>query len=259
MSFQGKVVLITGASSGLGSEMAVQFARAGAKIGLVARRADRLAAVAKELTAGGATVAVRAADVADRPALLAALRSLEDTLGPCDILVANAGVSGAVGVGGFDADKAFAVYQTNVYGALVAIEAVLPSMLARCAGQIVGVSSLASYRAYPTSHPYCASKAALSAHLEGLRAELAPRGIAVTTLCPGFIKTEMTAVNKFPMPLLMECDVAVRRMLGAIAAKTPVYNFPRRLYWGIKASRLLPSSVIARLAKPMTDGDWKKG
>lgn len=258
MVFQNQVVLITGASSGLGREMALQLAQAGAKVGLVARRQERLDEIAQAVRAAGGTVALRTADVADRHGLVSALRALEAELGPCDILIANAGVSGAVSVQKFDADTAFAVYKTNVLGALSAIEAVLPSMLKRRSGHIVGISSLASYRAFPTSHPYCASKSALSAHLEGLRAELRPSGIAVTTICPGFIKTEMTAVNGFPMPFLQDCDVGVRRILRAVAAKHAVFNFPRRLYWMIKASRLVPEFMMARLTKPMTAGKWKK-
>lgn len=258
MAFRDQVVLITGASSGLGREMALQLARAGAKLGLVARRKERLDELAREIKALGATVATRAADVADRAGIVGALRALEAELGPCDILIANAGVGNGVSVHKFDADAAFSIYKTNVFGALCSIEAVLPSMLARRSGHIVGISSLASYRAFPTTHPYSATKSALSAHLEGLRAELRPSGIAVTTVCPGFIKTEMTAVNSFPMPFLQECDAAVRRILGAIASKQAVFNFPRRLYWMMKASRLMPEFVMARVAKPMTAGKWNK-
>lgn len=257
MSFRDQVVLITGGSSGIGRELALQLARSGARVGLVARRRELLDEIVRAAPTG-ARVAVRAADVTDRPALIAALRGLEAELGACDVLVANAGIGNAVPVDAFDAAKAFSLYHVNVLGALAAFEAVLPGMLARGRGHLVGISSLAAYRSYPTSHPYCATKVALSAHLEGLRAELRPRGIAVTTICPGFIKTEMTAVNKFPMPLLMDCDVAVRRILGAIAAKKAVFSFPRRLYWAILASRILPEAFIAKLSAPMTKGQWKK-
>lgn len=254
----GQVALITGASAGLGRELARQLGARGLKVGLMARRTELLAEVeAAAKAAGSPATASAACDVADRASVEVAVQSLVAVLGPCDVMIANAGIGYPCPVRSFDADKTWRIYQVNVQGALNAFAAVMPAMLARKRGQLVGISSLASYRSFPESHAYCASKAALSSQLEGMRAELKPRGITVTTICPGFIKTDMTAGNNFTMPFLMECEPAVARIVGAIERRARVYNFPRRLYWAIKASRLIPDIIFDKLATPPTGKPYK--
>ncbi len=255
--FTNQVVIITGASSGIGRAMALQLARAGAKVGLVARRADKIAALQAEIEAAGGKASCQTADVVDREALRSAVKALEEALGPCDVMIANAGVADVVRAHKLDAARAEAIYRTNVFGVLNAFEAVIPGMVQRQRGRLVGISSLAAYRSFPETHAYCASKAAVNSQLEGLRLELRSRGIGVTTICPGFIKSEITAKNQMPMPFLMETDRGAERILGAIARGAAVFNFPRRLYWLIKLSRLVPEAIVARFSTPPPGKSFK--
>jgi short-subunit dehydrogenase len=129
-------------------------------------------------------------------------------------------------------------------GAVYAVEAFLPAMLGRHSGHIVGVSSMAAYRGFPLTNAYCASKAALNVFLEGLRAEISDRGVKVTTVCPGFVRTPMTARNTGPMPFLMDADVAARRILGAVRRGRRVYNFPWPMAALMALVRLLPGGLL---------------
>lgn len=135
-------------------------------------------------------------------------------------------------------------FRINLMGVIYTVSAALPEMLARKDGHLVAVSSLAAYRGLPSESAYCASKAAVNVYMDGLRMHLRGTGVRVTTICPGFIKTPMTATNKFHMPQLMEADYAARKMIGAIKAGRKVYNFPWRLHMLIKMSRWLPDGAM---------------
>src|SRR4029077_16382265 len=118
------------------------------------------------------------------------------------------------------------MFRINTLGVVYSVEAVLPSMLERGRGHLAAVSSQAAYKGLPGESAYCASKAAVNAYLEGLRIQLRGHNVAVTTVCPGFVPTPMTAVNEFKMPFLMEADEAARRIVRALARRRKVYNFP---------------------------------
>jgi short-subunit dehydrogenase len=245
MGFAGKVVYITGASSGLGRAMAVEFARRGAALGVLARREDRLRQLCDEVKGGGARIEYAVADAADRAGMRSGLQSLADRLGPCDVLVANAGVGASNTASELDVPAAEVCIRTNLLGPMYAIEAVLPAMLTRGTGHLVGVSSLAAFKGLPTAAAYCASKAGLNAYLESLRISLRPRNVAVTTICPGFVHTEMTAHND-RMMWVLEADVAARRMVRAIERRRKVYCFPpwmRALMW---LTKWAPDWAMAR-------------
>ncbi len=244
--FANQVAVVTGASSGIGWALAKELARAGAKVGLVARRREQLEKLAGEIVAAGGTAAVAAADVGDRQQVLAAVTGVREHLGPVDLLVANAGVGAPtlldpVNVG--DVEKMFRI---NVLGVVYAIEAVLPEMLRRGRGHLAAVSSLAAYKGLPGESAYCATKAAVNVYLEGLRIQLRDKGIAVTTICPGFVKTPMTAVNHFDMPWLLEADEAARRIVRALRRRPKVYNFPWQTTLMMKLTAWLPDWMVAR-------------
>src|SRR5262249_29868166 len=150
--------------------------------------------------------------IGDRQQTVAAIHELADTLGPVDLLVANAGVSTSTELDPPNTADVEAMFRVNVLGMVYAFEAVLPDMLRRPKGPLAALSSLASYKGLPGQAGYCASKAAINTYLEALRIQLRGRGVAVTTICPGFIRTPMTATHQFHMPFLMEPADAARRI-----------------------------------------------
>ena len=243
------VALITGASSGIGLELARRLAREGTKVALVARRRDLLEGLAAEIRAAGGTALALPCDVRERMPMHAAVAQAARDLGPIDLLIANAGVEHVIPADRFDAALFEDTIRTNLLGPVYAVEAALPAMLSRRAGHIVGVSSLAAYRGFPMTHAYCASKSALNAFLEGLRAEISDRGVRITTVCPGFVRTPMTVKNKGAMPFLLEPDDAARRILRAVRSGRRVYNFPWPMAALMALVRLLPSGVLDRAVR----------
>lgn len=258
MSFRDRVAIVTGASGGIGRALAVALARQGARVGAVARRAERLDELSREARAAGGSIEAAPADVADRQAVLATIRGLADKLGPVDLLIANAGVAEHTGVDPMNVPGVERMTRVNFLGVVYAFEAVLGPMLARDSGHLVAIASLAAYKGIPGSAGYCATKAAVMTYCESLRIELNGRGVAVTCVCPGFIATDMTARNPGPMPFLMPADRAADRILRALRRKPGVYDFPwpmRLLMW---ASRWAPDRFIARrvpiAASPRPEG-----
>lgn len=242
-----RTVAITGASSGIGYEMAKQFAAMGCQVGLMARREGPVQELAEKIEADGGRAVAVATDVTKREDVVAAFASIREELGPIDLVVANAGTGFPVKAENFDAEKAAWLYMVNVIGVLNCLEAALPEMIRARRGHIVGISSLAAYRSFPESHVYCASKAALNAQLEGLRAEVWRFGVHVTTICPGFIRTPLTDKNEFKMPFLLEPEDAVERMIRAIVRKKKVYNFPLPLYWLSLMTRWIPDRLLSQM------------
>jgi short-subunit dehydrogenase len=178
--------------------------------------------------------------------MLAAIHGLATQLGPVDLLIANAGVGMPTRLEPMNVLDIEEMFRVNTLGVVYAIEAVLPEMLCRGRGHLAAVSSLAAYKGMPGESAYCASKAAVNTYMEGLRIHLRDKGIAVTTLCPGFVRTPMTEVNQFHMPWLLEADVAARRMARALHRRRKVYNFPWQTSLLMKLTRWLPDWVMAR-------------
>lgn len=247
MSFANQVAVVTGASSGIGWELAKTLAARQCAVGVIARRQDRLEALVEEIRAAGGKAAWAVADVTDRTQTLAAFRSLRDALGPVDLLIANAGYGVPTFIEPINIDEIEATFKINTMGVIYAIEAVLPEMLQRGKGHLAAVSSLASYMGIPGESAYCASKAAVNAYMDGLRVQLRRRGVLVTTICPGFIHTPMTAHNTFRMPFVMNADRAAQLMLRAIERKKKVYNFPWQTAFLMKLSTWFPDWLSERV------------
>ncbi len=216
MAWNHRVAAITGASRGIGRAVALEIARRGTKVALLATREDLLRELAAEISATGGTALPVRCDVRSRDEVRRSLAAAAEALGPVDLLIASAGIGRPVPARAFDAGEAEEMYRVNVLGMLYAIEAVLPGMIAARAGRIVGLSSLASYRGFGDSATYCATKAAVNLQLEGLRVELRPLGIGVTTILPGFVRTDMTARNSFRMPFLVEPAYVAAKIVRAI-------------------------------------------
>lgn len=243
-SLSAQVAVVTGASSGIGWELARQLAAEGCKVGLIARREAPLRELSAKIAGEGGNAAVAVADVGSREQVEAAFGEIRARLGSVDLVIANAGVGRPTLHSPVNIADVEETFRINTLGVVYALSAALPEMLARKSGHLVAVSSLAGYRGLPAESAYCASKAAVNVYLDGLRIHLRGTGVRVTTICPGFVTTPMTATNKFPMPQLMTAEYAARRMIRAIKLGRKVYNFPWLLHLLVKLSRWLPDGVI---------------
>jgi short-subunit dehydrogenase len=244
-----KVVFLTGASSGIGKGLTLELGQRGAKLGLVARRADALVEIVKELETKGAKAVALPADVQDAAALGVAADHLRSEFGPIDVLIANAGVGGATSAAtNLQPEQVAKVININLLGAANSVAAVLPEMIRRRSGHLVAVSSLAGYRGLPKSAAYCASKAGLSVFFESVRLDLIGKGVGVTIIHPGFIKTPLTAGREATMPFLMELDDAVKKMVRAIEKGKKSYSFPWQLAAVVRAGMLMPNFMYDWIA-----------
>lgn len=232
-------VFITGASSGLGEALARHYADTGATLGLFARREAELARVAAALAP--ATVATYCGDVRDVDALCRAASDFLAHFGAPDVVIANAGVSrGTLTSEAVDMQAFQAVFDTNVQGMIQTFHPFLAAMTQARGGALVGVASVAGFRGLPGSGAYSASKAAAISYLESLRVELRGSGVAVVTICPGFISTPMTARNPYRMPFLIAPDKAARLIALAVARRRRHYVLPWQMAWAGRALKLLP-------------------
>ena len=241
MFWQDKNVMITGASSGIGRGLALELARRGAKVGLIARRAENLTDSVREIESANGKALALPADVMDADSLSKAAERMRSNFGPIDLLIANAGVGATVDGAELKGSEVASVINVNVLGAANSVEAVVPEMVKRGKGHLVVISSLAAYRGLPKSAAYCASKAAVSAFFESLRLDLQPRGIDVTIIHPGFIKTPLTAGRQAQMPFLMELDEAVAKIIRAIERRKKSYAFPWQLASLVRMGLILPN------------------
>lgn len=237
--------VVTGASSGIGRSLALRIGRAGEPVALLARSRERLESTAAEIEAVGGRAIAIVCDVTDRAAVAAAMRRAEAALGPVSRLVANAGGAAPTAVDPFEAEHVADVFDLNLMGVVHCIEAVLPGMLERGTGQLVAVSSLASYRGLPGSAAYSAAKAALTNLMEGLRIDLRPRGITVTVVAPGFVQNKPGKHRG--KPFRVDLESASERIWAAIRSGRGYYAFPRSLVALAWLGRTLPAAWYDRL------------
>jgi short-subunit dehydrogenase len=247
-----RVILITGASSGIGAALAVHYARPGVRLALTGRDAARLEAVAERCRGAGAELRTAVLDVANADALAGWIEAI-DAERPLDLLIANAGISG--GTGGpvapdgllEPAAQVRAILAANVDGLINTVLPALRRMAARGRGQIALMSSLAGFRGLPGTPTYCASKSLVRTWAEGLRPDYARLGVEINALCPGYVKSPMTDRNDFPMPFLLSAERAARIIARGLAANRARIVFPRRLYWVLRAAAALPEALLDRV------------
>ena len=237
-------VFITGASSGLGAALARHYAAQGAQLGLVARRADKLAPFADELPG----CAIYALDVRDRPAMQAAAADFIARFGVPDIVIAAAGISvGTLTEHATDIEVFQAVMDINVIGMVVTFQPFVAAMRNTHGGVLAGIASVAGIRGLPGGAAYSASKAAAITYLESLRVEFFGSGVAVTTISPGYIVTPMTAVNPYPMPFILPADVAAAKIAHAIARRRRYVTLPWQMALVALVLGVLPRALYDRL------------
>ncbi len=252
-----RTVLITGASSGIGGALARAYAATGRRLALTGRDAGRLEAMAGRCREAGAAVETTLLDVRDADGLAGWIGAVfaDATL---DLVIANAGISGGTGDGGEDAEQSRRIFEINVQGVANTVHPAAARMAGQPArngqrGQIALMSSLAAFRGFPSAPAYCASKAAVRVLGEALRGDLGERGIAVNVICPGYVKSAMTDVNDFHMPMLMETADAARLILRGLARNRARIAFPRSIYFAVRLIAALPpaltDSLLARLPK----------
>lgn len=234
-----RTIVITGASSGIGEALALAYAAPGIVLALTGRDAARLEDVAARTRARGAEVRTAVPDVADRAAMAGWLTEL-DAGSPVDLVIANAGISAGTGRSGETEEQARRIFQVNVEGVLNTVHPLIPAMRRRRRGQLALMSSLAGFRGFPGAPAYCASKAAVRSYGEGLRGELEPDGVEVSVICPGFVRSRMTAVNDFPMPFLMDAAPAAAIIRRGLERNRARIAFPLPMYLASWLAGALP-------------------
>lgn len=245
-----RVVVITGASSGLGAALAAAYAGPQTALGLIGRNSERLAATAAVCRAVGASVETALIDVADGPALAAWLGEF-DRAHPVELLIANAGTSAGPDPEspGEPASLTLRQLGVNLIGAVHTIAPLVPLMCGRGRGRIVAIASVAAFRGLPYSPGYCASKAGLRAYAEALRPRLAPRGVGVTVVCPGFFTSPMTDRWEGPTPFLATGERAARRIKRGIDRGCARISFPWPLVLGMRLCDLAPALIGDRIMR----------
>jgi short-subunit dehydrogenase len=239
-----RTILVTGASSGLGAALARNYAAPGVRLVLVGRNADRLEQVAEGCRDAGAEVVTGLFDVGEAEPLGSWLAE-RDAERPFDLLIAAAGVSAGASKAGDPegVDLAAMQVRTNLLGTIHTIEPLLPRLIARRHGQVAVVASIAGLRGLPYSVGYSASKAGIRAYGEALRALLAPRGVAVSVIVPGFFDTPMTDRWKGPTPFMVGLDRMVKEIRRGLDAKRARITFPHLLAFGTRIADLLPARI----------------
>jgi short-subunit dehydrogenase len=244
-------VLVTGASSGLGREMARQLGARGFRVAVTARREDELRETARQVESAGGECLALIGSVTDREAVARHHAAIQERWNGLDWAILNAGIGDAVDARHFSADVCHRVLATNVGGAANWLEAVLPGMIAARSGLVAGVSSLAAWRGLPGAGAYSASKAALSTLLESTRVDLRGTGVDVVIVCPGFIRNRSAEPgDERGRPFLLDLEDGVRRLLTGIERRKRIVHFPWQLSYPMRY-------VVRNL--PARSYDWLVG
>ncbi len=240
-------ILITGASSGIGAELAKQYANEGITLYLTARNELRLKEVKNTCTKKGAKVHTKILDIKDKPSVTKWISSIKEI----DLIIANAGISAGTGGGGESVEQVENIFQTNIDGVINTVHPAIDTMKKHKKGQIAIISSLAGYRGLPSSPAYSASKAAVKVYGESLRGVLQKEGISLSVVTPGYIKTPMTDVNDFPMPFIVDVEKAASIIIRKLKKNTSRIAFPFPLYFVVWLMSCLPpfitDPIFARL------------
>jgi NAD(P)-dependent dehydrogenase (short-subunit alcohol dehydrogenase family) len=241
VELNGKVAWVVGASSGIGAAVASELVSRGWTVAISARRAEQLREVS-----GGDMLTVPL-DVTDAASVMAAAARVHQELGPVDLAVLSAGYWKQMDPADWDTEIFDQHVRVNLIGMSNSIAAVLPGMLQRHHGVIAGISSVAGYRGLAGSEAYGATKAAQINLLESLRVHIARTGVRVTTVCPGFVRTDLTAGNPFPMPFIIDAGQAARFICDGLERERTEIVFPARMALLMKTARLVPARAWTAL------------
>ena len=246
--FHGKVVFITGASSGIGEALATELAGFSTRLALFARRRERLEALAEAVRQKGAEGAMALpGDVRDPESLKRAVQEVQSAWGRIDAGVLSAGVGQPTTLRKYNMDRMRETLEINLLGVVYTTGALLPVFRQQGGGLLVGISSLVDRRGSPLNLAYCASKAGVTSFLEGVRAGCAREGIRVVIVKPGFVRTPMSAKNRFSMPFLVESDAAAKAILRGIRRGKRTILFPWPMACLVALCNRLPGRLYDRL------------
>lgn len=248
MNLKNKTVLITGASSGLGYDLAKGLAKENCNLILLARRIEKLKELQNEIDLTGGNSTIYECDVSKKENVQSVFNKIFSEFENVDIVILNSGVSHRAWIKNFNSAHAEEIFNVNVMGIIYCVEAILPYFIKRKSGMIVGVSSLADARGFPGSGFYCASKSAATTFLESLRVEAKNYGIKVLTVKPGFVKTPMTDKNEFKMPFLLDVSESTKQIINGIKKEKRIIHYPAQLVFLIRILKLMPASLFEYLA-----------
>ncbi len=244
----GRLVFITGASSGIGQALAWRFYQAGYSLALVARRTEETLAWAQSINIQSDRYKIYSADVSVVDSIVAAGQACLAQQGVPDVVIASAGISVGVDTAERgDIDVMVKVLATNTVGTAATFHPFIEPMTRRGSGALVGIGSVAGIRGLPGHGAYCASKAGVISYCESLRGELRSCGVKVVTICPGYIDTPLTRKNRYSMPFLMQVDDFAAKTVQAIEAGVTYCVIPWQMGVVAKLMRLLPNWLFDRL------------
>lgn len=247
-----KHILITGGSSGIGEALALHYAAPEVMLSLSGRNAERLEAVCSACREVGAEASGEALDVRDRGAMARWIESADAKL-PIDLVVANAGTNTTALRVGDLSEAADQVFDINVGGVFNTLHPALSAMRARGRGQIAIVSSIAGYQGLAATPAYSASKAAIKAYGEALRGRYEREGVEINVICPGFVVSRMTAVNKHEMPFLLTAEKAAKIIARGLGRNRGRITFPWQMTMVARLWINLPMWLIDRVARVLPE------
>lgn len=247
----GKCVWLTGASSGIGESLAYELARRGARVAITARRKEILDGMVATISASGGNAYSYPGDVLNLEEMKRIVASIEENIGPIDIAIPNAGTHLFTKPEQFDSAEYLSIMQLNFGGVLHCLEAVIPRMVLRGKGYLAPVASLAGYRGLPRAAAYGASKSALIHFLESIRFHLQPKGITISIVNPGFVKTPLTDKNDFYMPFLISPEKAAKIICNGIERGKRTIAFPVPFSWIVGLGKFLPAPVYEKIVNQL--------
>ncbi|MDO9440929.1 MAG: SDR family NAD(P)-dependent oxidoreductase [Beijerinckiaceae bacterium] len=244
--------MVTGASSGIGREVALRLARSGYKVAAAARRLDQLELLAAEAASAGGVIVPMPGDVTDRKAMDELVSAVEARHGPVALAFLNVGTFFPDSEKDFGGDGFRMTFATNVEGTINLMGPLIRAMRSRGRGQIAVNASVAGYGGLPRSIAYSSSKAALIAMCEAVKFDLDKAGLTIQVVCPGFVKTPLTDNNDFPMPFLIPVEEAGKRICDGFERGGFEIAFPRRMAYILKFMNMLPYGLYFALLSKIT-------
>lgn len=251
IDLKGKCVWLTGASSGIGEALAYELARRGARVAITARRRELLDEIVSKITQAGGEAYSFPGDVLNLEEMKSLVDAIEKTVAPIDLAIPNAGTHLFTKPEQFDSAEYLSIMQLNFGGVLHSLEAIIPRMLQRGGGHIAPVASLAGYRGLPRAAAYGASKSAVIHFLESIRFHLKPKGITITIVNPGFVKTPLTDKNDFYMPFLVSPEKAAKIICNGIERGKRTVAFPIPFSWIVGLAKFLPGPVYEKIVNQL--------